>query len=172
MRIIALDAQAAAMIDQLSKFEARMNAAKIDYMSSTNVLNQYKDELKKQDPRMADYLESLSSRAYIDALQKQLAELQINKDLAFSNAKSKLDVDAKIKEYDRKINDLKQKLTQKMEIIKAGIFASSPEEVKELSQKIIVETIRDDSLNIIINGLKGIVESYEQKFNTSAQKIN
>ena len=168
--IVALNEQATTLIDQLSKFEARMNAAKIDYTASTNVLRQYKDELKKQDPRMADYLESLSSKAYIDALQKQLAELQINKDLALANANSKIDVDAKIKEYDRKINDLKQKLKQKMEVIKAGIFASSPEEVKELSQKVIAESVKNDSLNIIIDGLKEIVNNYEQKFSSLPKK--
>ena len=168
--IVALDEQATALIDQLSQFEARMNAAKIDYMASSNILRQYKGELAKQDPRMADYLASMSSEDYIKALQKSLAELQINKDLALANANSKIDVTAKVKEYDQKINDLKQKLTQKMEVIKAGIFASSPEEVKELSQKIIVESVRNDSLNIIISGLKNIVDNYEKKFNNLPQK--
>ncbi len=168
--IVALDEQATDLIDQLSQFEARMNAAKIDFMASTNVLKQYKDELKKQDPRMADYLTSMSSEDYIKALQKSLSELQINKDLAMANANSKIDVSSKIKEYDNKINDLKEKLNQKMEVIKAGIFASSPEEVKGLSQKIIVETVRNDSLSIVINGMKGIVDTYEEKFNHLPQK--
>ena len=168
--IVALDEQADALIDQLSQFEARMNAAKIDYLASTNVLRQYKDELRKQDPRMADYLASMSSEDYIQALQKSLAELQINKDLAMANNNSRVDVSTKIKEYDQKINDLKQKLSQKMEVIKAGIFASSPEEVKGLSQKIILETVKNDSLRIIINGLKNIVDNYEKKFNHLPQK--
>ena len=168
--IVALDEQADALIDQLSQFEARMNAAKIDYLASTNVLRQYKDELRKQDPRMADYLASMSSEDYIKALQKSLAELQINKDLAMANNNSRVDVSTKIKEYDQKINDLKDKLNQKMEVIKAGIFASSPEEVKGLSQKIILETVKNDSLRIIINGLKNIVDNYEKKFNHLPQK--
>ncbi len=163
--IIALDEQATALIDQLSQFEAKMNAARIDYMASSNILRQYKDELKKQDPRMANYLESLTSETYITALQKQLAELQINKDLALANTNSKIDVTAKIKEYDQKINDLKQKLNEKIEVIKAGIFASSPEEVKELSQKIIEEDVKNSSLNTTIRGLKEIVDGYEKKFN-------
>ena len=57
---------------------------------------------------MANYLESLTSETYITALQKQLAELQINKDLALANTNPKIDVTAKIKEYDHKINELKQ----------------------------------------------------------------
>ena len=168
--IVALDEQATALIDQLSQFEARMNAAKIDYLASTNVLMQYKAELKKQDPRMADYLASMSSEDYINALQQSLAELQINKDLALANTNNNVNVSAKIKEYDHKINDLKKKLNEKMDVIKAGIFASSPEEVKGLTQKIIIETVKNDSLNIIINGLKNIVDSYENKFNHLPKK--
>ncbi|MFZ0452169.1 MAG: polysaccharide biosynthesis tyrosine autokinase [Ignavibacteriaceae bacterium] len=163
--IVALDEQATALIDQLSQFEAKMNATKIDYLASSNILRQYKDELKKQDPRMANYLESLTSETYINALQKQLAELQINKDLALANTNSKIDVTAKIKEYDQKISDLKGKLNDKIEVIKAGIFASSPEEVKELSQKIIEEDVKNSSLKTTVDGLKGIVDNYEQKFN-------
>ncbi len=168
--IIALDEQASALIDQLSQFEAKLNAAKIEYMASTNILSQYKEELKKQDPRMANYLESLTSETYIEALQKQLAELQINKDLALANINSKIDVTAKIKEYDQKINELKNKLNSKIEIIKRGIFASSPEEVKGLSQKIIEEEVNNGSLSTSINGLKEIVDNYEGKFNQLPKK--
>ena len=163
--IIALDEQASTLIDQLSQFEAKMNAAKIDYMASSNILHQYKTELKKQDPRMANYLESLTSEAYITALQKQLAELQLNKDLAMTNSNNKIDVTAKIKEYDQKISELKSKLNDKIEVIKAGIFASSPAEVKELSQKIIEEDVKNSSLSTTIKGLSEIVDSYEKKFN-------
>ena len=163
--IIALDEQATALIDQLSQFEAKMNATKIDYLASSNILRQYKDELKKQDPRMANYLESLTSETYINALQKQLAELQINKDLALANTNPKIDVTAKVKEYDQKINELKNKLNDKIEVIKAGIFASSPEEVKELSQKIIEEDVKNSSLKTTVDGLKEIVDNYEKKFN-------
>ena len=168
--IIALDEQANALIDQLSQFEAKLNAAKIDYMASSNILKRYKSELEKQNPRMANYLESLTSETYIEALQKQLAELQINKDLALANTNPKLNVSAKIKEYDQKINELKNKLNGKIEVIKAGIFASSPEEVKELTQKIIEEEVNNSSLRTSIRGLKRIVDNYEGKFNQLPKK--
>ena len=115
---------------------------------------------------MADYLESVTSEAYITALQKQLAELQINKDLALANKNSKIDISDKVKEYDDKINELKSKLGEKINVIKAGIFASSPEEVKELSQKIIEEEVKNRSLRISINGLSSIVAGYEKKFDS------
>ncbi len=60
-----------------------------------------------------------------------------------------------------KCAELKKKLKDKTEVIKAGIFASSPDEVKALSQKIIEEEVNNSSLSISINGLKKIVDSYE-----------
>jgi capsular exopolysaccharide synthesis family protein len=163
--IIALDEQATALIAQLSQFEAQRNAARIELLASEEILEQYKQELKKQDPRMADYLESLTSEAYITALQKQIAELQINKDLALANPDSRIDISSKVNDYNKKIAELKEKLNEKINVIKAGIFASSPAQVKELSQKIIEEEVKNRSLAITINGLNGIVSGYDERFN-------
>src|SRR5690554_4399629 len=163
--VIALSEQASALISELSNFEAQKNAAQIELMASDEVLLQYKEELKKQDPGLADYLESVTSEAYITALQQQLAALQINKDMALANKKSKIDISEKIKEYDRKIDELNARLNDKINVIKAGIFASSPAQVKELSQKIIEEEVKNRSLEIKIKGLASVVNKYEERFN-------
>ncbi len=163
--IIALDQQAQTLIQQLSQFEAQKNAAKIDLMASDEVLKQYKEELKKQDPKLADYLESATSEDYITALQKEIAQLQLNRDLALSRVEPDINITAKISDYDRKIKDLKSKLDEKIKVLKAGILASSPDEVKALSQKIIEEEIKNSSLHITLAGLDDIVKRYEEKFN-------
>lgn len=163
--IIALDQQAQALIEQLSQFEAQKNAAKIELMASDEVLKQYKEELKKQDPRLAEYLESATSETYIKALQEEISQLQINKDLALAKVEPGLDITSKVKEYDKKIRDLKLKLDEKVKVLKAGILASSPEEVKALSQKIIEEEIKNGSLRTTQSGLADIVKKYEERFN-------
>lgn len=163
--IIALDQQAQNLIQQLSQFEAQKNAAKIDLMASNEILKQYKDELVKQDPRLADYLESATSETYITALQNEIAQLQLNKDLALAKVDPDIDISAKVREYDKKIKDLKAKLDEKIKVLKAGILASSPEEVKSLSQKIIEEEIKNSSLKTTLKGLEEIVARYEERFN-------
>ncbi|HMN48720.1 MAG TPA: polysaccharide biosynthesis tyrosine autokinase [Ignavibacteriaceae bacterium] len=163
--IIALDQQAQTLIQQLSQFEAQKNAAKIELMASDEVLKQYKEELKKQDPRLAEYLESATSETYITALQNEIAQLQINKDLALAKVEPGIDITNKVIEYDKKIKDLKAKLDEKVKVLKAGILASSPEEVKALSQKIIEEEIKNGSLRTTQNGFAEIVKKYEEKFN-------
>lgn len=163
--IIALDQQAQTLIQQLSQFDAQKDAAKIELMASDAVLKQYKEELKKQDPRLAEYLESATSETYITALQNEIAQLQINKDVSLSKVDPGIDITAKVNEYDKKIKDLKAKLDEKVKVLKAGILASSPEEVKALSQKIIEEEIKNGSLRTTQSGLAEIVKKYEERFN-------
>lgn len=164
--VVALDAQASELIRQLSQFEAQKNAAQIELRASEEILKKLKQDLIEQDPKLADYLESVTSEVYLNALQKQISELQIRKDLALSGLDSRLDVDEKVKEYSEKISDLRKKLDEKIKVLKAGIYASSPVEVKELSRKIVDEELKSKSLRITKDGLENIVNRYEQRFNT------
>jgi len=163
--IVSLDAQATSLIEQLSEFEAQKNAIQIELMASDQVLAQLKRELTKQDPRLADYLKSVSSESYLKTLQEQLAKLEVNRDLAISSKTPGVNTDPIIKDYDKKIRDLRIKLDEQISVIKAGIFASSPEEVKQLSQKIITEEVKNQSLRISAKELEIIVNKYEERFN-------
>ncbi|MCJ7554830.1 MAG: polysaccharide biosynthesis tyrosine autokinase, partial [Ignavibacteriaceae bacterium] len=78
----------------------------------------------------------------------------------------KIDISVKVKEYDDKIKDLRKKLDEKIKVLKAGIYASSPEEVKDLSRKIVDEELKSKSLRASITGLTAIVNKYEKRFNT------
>lgn len=163
--IVALDAQAQALIQQVSSFDANLNAAKIEYEASQKILNQYRSELEKQNPKLADYLNSFASESYIKALQDEIAKLEINRDVVLSDKAQNSNIQSKIDQYDKKIEDLKGKLNKQIEIVKAGIFASSPDEVKALSQKIIEEEIKNRGLSIRIEELQNVVNRYESRFN-------
>ena len=163
--IIALDEQAKSLIEQLSEFEAQMNATKIELTASEEMLRKYKEELAKQDPRLADYLASVTSETYITALQNQISELQLSKDLALAKSESGIDVSQKVKEIDLKIQDLNNKLDDKIKVLKAGILASSPEEVRDISQKIIEAEVKTQSLRSSVASLSSVVRDYENRFN-------
>jgi tyrosine-protein kinase Etk/Wzc len=168
--IVALDAQSSGLITQLSQLDAQRDAAKIDLMTSNGALDQYKKEVSNQNPYLANYLESQTSQAYIDVLQKQIAELQMNRDMAMANKSSNMDVSVKIKDYDRKINELKQKLSSKINEIKTGAFSGSPDQIKDLAQKLIEEEVRNHSLSIKLNELQQIVGKYEGSINKLPKK--
>jgi capsular exopolysaccharide synthesis family protein len=160
--IVALDQQANTLISTLSTFDAQKDAAKIELSASNKVLTQYKEELERQNPRLADYLQSVQSEASFKVLQEQIADLENRRDMAISDEKDSSN--PKVKEYDQKLKTLRKKLDEKIAVIKSGIFASSPEEVKELSQKILVEEIKNQTLRTSLGELSGVVNKYEGQF--------
>jgi capsular exopolysaccharide synthesis family protein len=162
--LIALDERASTLISVLSQFEAQKSATQVDLMASNKVLESLRQELKAQNPRMADYLTSLTSQKYITAIQEEIAKLEVNKQVAISRKDGLTEESPMIQEYDRKINELRKQLDKELEVLKAGIFASSPEEVKELTQKIIAEEVRNQSLETSIKELDKIVQGYEARF--------
>jgi capsular exopolysaccharide synthesis family protein len=163
--IVALDEQATSLISQLSQFEAQKNLARLELTSSNKTLSQYKDELEKQSPRLAGYLENLSSEAYFKSLQEQLARLQVSKDLTLAEKDPRVNNSEQIIKIDQRIAEIQGKLREKFEMIKAGIFSSSPEQVQQLTTKILEEEIKNQELRIRITELEKIVNNYNVKFN-------
>ena len=84
--VIELDKTAQSLIDKLSQFESDKNATKIDISISKEKLNQYKEQLKKQDPTLSSYLENKTSEPYLKMLQEQIARLETQKDLAIAGS--------------------------------------------------------------------------------------
>ena len=163
--IIALDAQSQSLITQLANFEAQRDDVQIDMASTNKVLTQLRDELHQQNPKVAAYLESLASQSYFQALQDGIAKLEVNKDIALANKNPEIDNTAIIRDYDKQINALKEKLTGKISVIKEGMFASNPEEIKELTQKILESSVKSKSLSIQLSELNKLVNKYDAQFN-------
>ena len=163
--IIALDAQSQSLITQLANFEAQRDDVQIDMASTNKVLTQLRDELHQQNPKVAAYLESLASQSYFQALQDGIAKLEVNKDIALANKNPEIDNTAIIRDYDKQINALKEKLTGKISVIKEGMFASNPEEIKDLTQKILESSVKSKSLSIQLSELNKLVNKYDAQFN-------
>jgi len=163
--IVELDAQSNVLINQMAQLEAQRDATKVDLMTSNEILNRYKNEVSKQNPQLVEYLESQTSQTYINGLQNQIAELEMNRDLALTNKNPNIDVSAKVREYTKKINELKENLSSMIGDIKTSAFASSPEQIKNLTQKLIEEEIKNRSLSIKLNELRDIISKYEKDFN-------
>lgn len=159
--IVSMDVQSTGLISQLTQLDAQKQATQIELMTSNEVLKQYKFFLGKQDPKLVDYLENQTSQAYINALQQQLAELQVNRDLALSVKSPNVDVSAKIKEYDDRISDLQQKLSAAISSIKAEGFSGNPEQVRELAQRTIEEEIKNNTLSVKLEQLEAATRRYE-----------
>ncbi len=162
--LFQLSEQAQALINQISDFEAQKNSAKIDLTIAKNSLEQLKTELKQQDPRLNAYLESFATEPYLQTLQEQIAELEARKDVALATASPEEKLSLTV-EYDKKIQSLKNKLEEKIKVYKAGILAASPDEIKDLTAKVLEEEIKYKAAKASYKELSKIVAEYENKFN-------
>ncbi|MCE1189142.1 MAG: polysaccharide biosynthesis tyrosine autokinase [Ignavibacteria bacterium] len=165
--IVSLEQQANALISQLSSLEAKRDAAKIDLSSSDKVLQKYRQELKDRAPYVSAYLDKVSSEEFMKNVQQELTTLEVNKELLSLNSAQLTAEESKtLAEYETKIkriNDLvKQKKT---EILKSNVLAATPEELRDLTQKILSEDLRLQSAKISIDVMNSIISKYEQKFN-------
>ena len=132
----------------------------MELMTSNEIFKQYKFFLNNTDPQLVDYLENQTSQAYINALQQQLAELQVNRDLALSIKSPNVDISGKVKEYDRRIAE-QEKLNSAINSIRAEAFSGNPEQVQELAQKLVEEEIKNNTLSVRLNQLESLTQKYE-----------
>ncbi len=162
--VIELDKTAQSLIERLSHFETEKNSAKIEMSVSKQKLVQFKKELEKKDPTTLNYLESKSTEPYVQLLQQQIAKLEVQRDLAL-NQDNTGGNSAQVKEFDKKIKELKDKLRKSQQEYLSMGLTSSPEEVKQLSEKIFEEEVKYQSLSSSYNELNNVIGSYEGKFN-------
>jgi tyrosine-protein kinase Etk/Wzc len=162
--LIALDERASSLVNLLAGFESQKGVTQVELMASNKVLENLRKELESQNPRMADYLKSLSSQTYIQAIQDKIIKAEINREVALSKEEKSSLTSAVINKYNADITELKQQLNKELEVLKSGIFASSPEEVKGLTQKIIEEEVKNQALQSSIKELDKLVDSYESRF--------
>ncbi len=163
--IVALDQQANSLITQLSSIESQRDMKKIELSSSERGLAKYKEELKSKSPEITVYLEKLASEEYMKAIQTQIAELRINKEYVNINLKGQTFAGDAVKDYDKKIKALEDLLKQKIEVVKNSVFSTTPEELRGLTQQIIQEEIKAQSIRISIDQMNKIILNYEEKFN-------
>lgn len=163
--VVALDEQASNLITQLSDFEAKLNMAKIEMKAAELSLNKLRQELKDRDPKISAYIDGFASENYIKTYQEEIGKLELNRDVALANRESNGTSNAVINQYNKKIDDLKKKLDEKIEIFKRGAFSTSPDEVKELSMQVIEHEVKYQGARTSVEKLQEFVGTYENQFN-------
>lgn len=163
--IVELPSQTSVLIQQASNFDAQLKSTQIDLTIAEKTLKQYKDELEKQDPEIKDYIESFATEPYIKNLQNQIADLQTQKDRALSGASSSQKRMEIINDIDSRIKDLRDKLNNQLSVYRAGILASSPEEIKNITRKVLEEEVKYQALLASYKKLNEIVQDYDYRLN-------
>jgi capsular exopolysaccharide synthesis family protein len=164
---IVLDEQARLLIENTSKYDAEKNTAEIELKINENNLNSLKQESSKYDPKLAKYIEGQIAEPYIQELQKQIAELEVKRDIEIANL-----TDQKVKEKvvnttATKVESLKKNLDEKIELMRSGLLSQTPDEKRSLSQKIFETSLTSNALKNKI----GILSGYIRKFESEITKL-
>ncbi|NMB82728.1 MAG: polysaccharide biosynthesis tyrosine autokinase, partial [Ignavibacteria bacterium] len=112
-----------------------------------------------------DYIESLATEPYIKNLQLQIADIKTQKDRAVATSANSQRKNELIKEYDTRIDELRNKLNNQLSVYRAGVLASSPEEIKDLTRKVLEEEVKYQALLASYKKLNEIVEDYDKRLN-------
>jgi polysaccharide biosynthesis transport protein len=169
--VIELGEQAKSLIETITDLESKVNSTSVELSISQGNLNQFKEELKRRDPTISNYLENKSAEPYLLRLQDQIAEIQTQKDIALSTSKSRgLNNPELVKGYDDKLADLKAKLSRSVLEYQASILGASPEEIKILTQQIFEEQVKFQGLEASLNKLQGFLNGYEKRFDSLPER--
>ena len=162
--IVRLDEQATNLVQVLSNYDVAKNTAEIEYNANQQRLNTLNSEYKTIDPELYDYIQAKLNQPYLEQIQSQIAQLEIERDLKLSTT-SDPQVREKIsRDADKRIASLEDDLNKQVDIFVKGVDAETPEEKKGLYDQVIGATIDQKRLASRISSLNGILNVYEKEF--------
>lgn len=162
--IVFLDDQAKSIVEQIATLEAQKNASEVELITSRRTYEALKSELEKLDPQLITYVESQISQSYVEEIQKTIAKVEAERDIELTIPKDPKLIEKVKSEYDAKITALKKSLDEKVELLKTGIYAGTPEERKEITAELLKSGISIQSSNARFNSLRNLLSKYEGEF--------
>ncbi|RPI15691.1 MAG: polysaccharide biosynthesis tyrosine autokinase [Ignavibacteriae bacterium] len=163
--IVELNAQANALINTMTSIETQHNGAAIDLQTSGRTVSEIKSELDKIDPKATDFIASKITDPYVAQLQQEIAKLEIQRDLVISGNEELLKDAKSLSSLNNKIADLKKNLDIKIEILKTGASANTPDGRRILESKLFDAQLLNDQSKIKERLLKDFKGKYEAQFN-------
>lgn len=162
--LLILSTQAQNLVNVISQYDAQKNAAEIELKATENGLTALRKELSTIDPTMYDYIQGQVSKSYIEEFQRQIAEYEVKRDIENSTIKDPAVKEKLVNDANERISELKKSLNDKVNQLSAGILASTPEEKKDLSRKLLDATIQNQTYRTKAASLSGYLKKYEGDF--------
>lgn len=161
---VVLDDKARTLIDAISRYDAEKNSLEIELKANENSLTLLKKQIDEADTQLFDYIEGQITQPYVSELQRQIAELEVKRDVELAVTKDPKVIEKVRSDYDAKISKLKENLDEKTEVLRTGVIARSPEELRNLSQRVFDTKLISNALRIKTTALKNILSRYEAEF--------
>ncbi len=167
---IELDQQSRLLVNTLAKFQADRDATQIEMTMLKRTLDELKQEYYSKEPSMSGVFDLQSSEPAIKMLQEEIAKLETQKSIAIAGGIQSSLKKKEIATIDAKIADLNRQLKEKLDVYKSKVFSSTPEELKELSNRIFQTELQYQSLLTKYNQLNAALSQYEAQMKTLPEK--
>jgi len=162
---VALDDQSKMLIESISKYDAMKNESNIELKATDNELGNLRKESEKVDTKLFSYVSGQIMQPYITELQRQIAELEVKRDLEITAATDPKVKDKIINETKIKLEKLNNSLVEKTEILRTGLLSETPQEVRSIAENILANTLKSNSLKTKIKSINDVLGKYEIEFN-------
>ncbi len=162
--IMFLDDQAKKVVEELSTYQAEKNATEVELFSKQKAYSEIRSEIEKVDKSIVDYMEGHINEPYFSELQKKLAELEVQKDLDLSIPSDQKLKEKVTNEYLKKSEPLKKNFNDKVNVIKAGLLAKTPQEKSVLYQKMFETNLDILTGKAKLNSINKVIARNESLF--------
>ncbi len=133
---MSLDSKISGLVNTITDYESRIKLNDLDLKIKQNNLATLEKEFEKMDPKLYDFINAQINQSYLNAIQTQVANLEVQRDIELAPIKDSLVIEKTKESYDRKLENLRGKLIDQIEILKSGIVANTPDDKRELSLQI------------------------------------
>ncbi len=169
---MSLSSQTGGLVNNIATYEANIKANEIEMRIRDNNLKSLKSRYDTMDPQIEDYIQAQINQAHLSAMQSQVTSLEIQRDIEVAPIQDEL-VKAKTKEtFDKKIDALREKLQEQIEIMKSGINAVTPAEKRALSEQIFKDKLEIQDLTLKNQSYRDLIKATQSELSTLPEKMS
>jgi capsular exopolysaccharide synthesis family protein len=164
--VVIMNAESQRVINQVAQLEAKREELAVQMDAQQNILESLRAQLAEHEPDVARSLTS-ADNPYIRRVQEQMAELQVQRDLAISQNPQSVGEDryqARIRDIDEKIESLRMTLQRRTSEFIQDLSMGDEGYLRQLKQRIAEGQIELQGMQIQKSQTERLLREYESQF--------
>lgn len=169
--LVRLDVQSEELVRSISELDKEQSLARVQLVANTSKYSELTKELEKIDPQMPVYLESQINLGYVTEVQKQIAEMEMKRDIKLTIPGNERIRSKAVEDYERKIKSLNDLLNERLVSLNSALYGMTPEYRRELVTEIVKTGIERNSFKIKDDIVTRLLNNYERTFEQLPSQI-
>lgn len=168
---ISISAQTGALVGNIAQYETNIKSNEIEMKIRENSLAALKSEYDQMDPKLYDFINAQINQTVLTALQSQVTNLEVQRELELALIKDEAVRQKTMESFDRKLESLRGKLQNQIEILKTGIEAVTPAEKKSLNADIFKSTLEINEMKLKNNAYQQLIKQAQADLTNLPEKM-